>query len=286
MAKTSEELFNDWLLDSYSMRYLLIMIFTLLIPMLLGNSADACQYVPSNNTLQEDFEEHDFVFSGKILTVGKYVAYTPVTLEIIEQWKGEPHEKVYLFTCAGKNSGGLQFEEGKSYLIFAEKLANNEEPIVTDFGPTKLLSNAKKDILFLDQQAHNTRFTYEHEIEQKPNYQFIDFSYANKIGDPIQFILEKTAKNQCNSYTATITDENGDIVWTQQRGSLCVVADDSSLQTSQIKLGYDTNNPIIIDESGTYLIKVQIDDRNMEREFIVRQNHTGISLDSMTYPVP
>ncbi len=257
-----------------------------MIPMLLGNSADACQYATSNNTLQDDFEEYDFVFSGKILTIGKYVAYTPVTLEIIDQWKGEPHEKVYLFVCAGKNFGGLQFQEGETYLIFAEKLTNNAEPIVTDFGPTKLLSAAKKDILFLDQQAHVTRFAYEPAMEQKPNYRFIDFSYANNIGDPIQFILEKTAKDECNSYTATITDENGDTVWSQQRRSGCVIADDSSLQTSQIKLGHDMNNPIIINKSGTYLIKVQIDDISIDQEFIVRQNHTGISLDRTTHPVP
>ena len=85
--------------------------------MLLGNSAEACQYVPSNNTLQEDFEEYDFVFSGKILTVGKYTAYTPVTLEIIDQWKGEPHEKIYLLYVRERIFGGLQFQEGETYLI-------------------------------------------------------------------------------------------------------------------------------------------------------------------------
>lgn len=120
----------------------------------------------------------------------------------------------------------------------------------------------------------------------EPNYRFIDFSFQNKVGEPIKFILEKTAKNECNSYIATITNENGKIVWEQKRVSLCVISDSQSLWTSQIKLGFDASNPIIPLESARYLLKVQIDDGSIEREFVARNNYSGFSIDRTVYPVP
>ena len=140
--------------------FLILFAFLFFIPLLFENSADACQYVISDNTLQEDFDTYDFIFSGKILKVGDYASYTSITLEFIELWKGQPAEKILLFTCKGDSHGGLKFEEGESYLIFAEKLSS-AYPVVTDFGPTKSLSNAKNEVLFLDQKSNITRFHYD-----------------------------------------------------------------------------------------------------------------------------
>ena len=120
----------------------------------------------------------------------------------------------------------------------------------------------------------------------EPNYRFIDFSFQNKVGESIRFVLEKTAYDHCNSYIATITNEKEETIWEQKDASLCVTTDNQDLMTSQIKLGYLAHNPIIINESGKYLLKVQIDDGSIEREFVVRENFSGFSADRTVHPVP
>ncbi len=120
----------------------------------------------------------------------------------------------------------------------------------------------------------------------EPNYRFIDFSYANTFEDSIKFILERTAYGNCNSYEAQITDENGNLVWGEGAEPLCAQNKNPILVTSQIKIGYNEKHPIIITESGKYFIKVQIDGGSIEQEFVVRQNHSGGSLDRTVYPIP
>jgi len=183
------------------MKYFIIFLalfgFLFFLPSVLENSADACQYIKSDNTLQEDFDTYDFIFSGKILKVEEYATYMPVTLEIIEQWKGQSPEKILLFTCKGENDGGLRFQDGESYLIFAEKL-NSAYPIVTDFGPTKLLSEAKNEILFLDQKSNITRFHYDNPVQ---------FSLSSPLK---QFKSEISVDNiQCNSHRILIQKYDG-----------------------------------------------------------------------------
>jgi hypothetical protein len=55
--------------------------------------------------------------------------------------------------------------------------------------------------------------------------------------------------------------------------------------TSQIELGHDIDNPIIIQESGRYVLKVQVDDGSIQKEFLVRNNYSGKSLDRLESPV-
>ena len=149
-------------------KLLMTLAFLFFIPLMLENPADACQYIISDNTLQEDFDVYDFIFLGKIIRIGEGSTYVPVEIEMLESWKGQPDEKILLFPCKGESSGGLQFQEGKSYLIFAEKLSS-EYPVVTDFGPTKLLSDAKNEILFLDQKSNTTRFHYDASASSLPS---------------------------------------------------------------------------------------------------------------------
>lgn len=120
----------------------------------------------------------------------------------------------------------------------------------------------------------------------EPNYRFLDFSYAHIIGEPIQFILERTALGDCTSFNAEIRDEEGNSVWGVSQESICAPNNNPSLTTSQLKIGFNEKYPLIIEESGKYSIKVQIDGGSIEREFVVRQNHTGITLDRTIYPVP
>lgn len=142
----------------------------------------------------------------------------------------------------------------------------------------QLLQIAESMTVPEDAKENDEKFT-------ESNYRFVEFSYQNKVGEPIRFILEKTARNECNSYTATITDENGNIVWTQKRTSLCVITDISSLRTSQIKLGFDENNLIIPSNSSKYVLRVEIDGGVIEREFTARNTISSISLDRTVYPV-
>ena len=120
----------------------------------------------------------------------------------------------------------------------------------------------------------------------EPNYRFIDFSYANTFDDSITFILERIGYGNCTPFIAEIIGEDGNLVWGEGSFALCDPNENPNLITSQIKIGFNENNPIIINKSGKYLIKVQIDDGSIQREFVVRQNHSGASLDPTVYPVP
>ena len=121
-------------------------------------------------------------------------------------------------------------------------------------------------------------------MQLEENYQFIDFSYVNIIGDPIQFIIEKPSDRNCNSYEAKITDGEGNFVLGWGADISCdPVIVSSPVQT---KIGYNENNPIVINESGKYYLVVEFVDAFIKQEFVVRQNHGGGTLDRTFYPVP
>lgn len=122
-------------------------------------------------------------------------------------------------------------------------------------------------------------------VSEESSPKFIDFSYANIVGEPIKFVLEKTSYSRCNSYNAKITDEDGNAVWEERTFALCDPPN-STLITSQIKIGYNEDNPITINESGKYHLEVELDDIFTKREFVVRQNHGGGTLDRTDYPIP
>jgi hypothetical protein len=119
-----------------------------------------------------------------------------------------------------------------------------------------------------------------------PDYRLINFSAQNNVGEPITFVLEKTSKYVCDSHTATITNEKGKVVWTQTKHYPCPYGVSSENVTSQIELGHDIDNPIIIQESGRYVLKVQVDDGSIQKEFSVRNNYSGKSLDPLEHPAP
>ena len=122
-------------------------------------------------------------------------------------------------------------------------------------------------------------------VSEESSPKFIDFSHANIVGEPIKFVLEKTSYSRCNSYNAKITDKDGNAVWEERTFALCDPPN-STLITSQIKIGYNEDNPITINESGKYHLEVELDDIFTKREFVVRQNHGGGTLDRTVYPIP
>jgi len=123
-------------------------------------------------------------------------------------------------------------------------------------------------------------------IEDKTNLKFIDFSYSNTVGEPIQFILEKARDSNCNSYNAKITDDEDNFILGWGTEISCDPTHFSNSAPYQTKIGYNENKPIIINESGKYYLEVEFDDVLIKREFVVRQNHSGVSLDRTAYHVP
>jgi len=120
-------------------------------------------------------------------------------------------------------------------------------------------------------------------IQSEEKYQFVDFSYAHIIGEPIKFILEKTRDSNCNSYNAKITDDDGNFIW---GGGADISCDPTSISSSvlyQTKIGYNEDHPIIINESGKYYLEVEFRDVFIKREFAVRQNHGGLNIDDTDY---
>lgn len=119
------------------------------------------------------------------------------------------------------------------------------------------------------------------------NLKFINFSYTHTVGEPIQFILEKTRDRDCNSYNAKITDKDGNFIWSAGAEISCDSASIFNLMPVQTEIGYRENKPIIINESGRYYLEVEFIDAFTKREFVVRQNHGGGTLDDpIVYPVP
>ena len=95
-------------------------------------------------------------------------------------------------------------------------------------------------------------------VSEEQNLKFVNFSYAHNVGEPIQFILEKTRDRNCNSYNAKITDNKGNFILGWDADIDCDPNFDSySIQT---KIGYKENKPIIIDESGKYYLEVEFID--------------------------
>lgn len=139
-------------------------------------------------------------------------------------------------------------------------------------GLTVLVPQVLADCISLPCDDANTE-------SKKQNYRFFDFPHLNLIGEPIRFILEKTAYDDCNSFNAKITDENGNLVWAESRQSLCSTNNRDNLVISYIKIGYNEDHPIIINGSGRYFITIEMDGESIQREFSVRRNHTGVSLD-------
>jgi len=115
------------------------------------------------------------------------------------------------------------------------------------------------------------------------HHDFVDFSYVHNIGEPIQFILEKTRNSDCNSYNAKITDKDGNFVWGGGADISCDPANKSNSVPVQTKIGYNEDHPIIINDSGKYYLEVEFDNIFIKREFVVRQNHGGANIDDTGY---
>jgi len=122
-------------------------------------------------------------------------------------------------------------------------------------------------------------------IDTGKHSEFIDYQDIYQKGLPIQFIIENTSYTGCGSFNAKISDRDANIIWEEIVYALCDPPNDI-LRTYEIKIGYNDDHPLIINESGKYYIEVEYDTSMTKREFKVRQNIAGDTLDRTVYGHP
>jgi hypothetical protein len=68
-------------------------------------------------------ERADAVFEGRVVEIVRGDPSQPVrvTLEVVQQWKGVDHERVVVETAADSAACGVAFEEGTSWLVYAQR---------------------------------------------------------------------------------------------------------------------------------------------------------------------
>lgn len=104
---------------------------------------------------QEALERSEAVFTGKVMTVtkpeapvGSSAAPVRVLFEVTETWKGTDQSQAIVRTAMDSASCGFHFEEGKEYLVYAQKgpMGHWETNICTR---TVELAHAQEDLAAL-----------------------------------------------------------------------------------------------------------------------------------------
>ncbi len=94
---------------------------TLMLVALLGaDAALACSCGPLPEPRQAR-DQADAVFTGTVLGITQEGNRRLVRLRVEESWKGARCEEVTITTGLGDSDCGYAFQEGQSYLIYADK---------------------------------------------------------------------------------------------------------------------------------------------------------------------
>ncbi len=104
-----------------------------LLLLLNASSTWACSCI--RQSVKEDFQDADVVFSGKVLNRGEPESQTKsrswelieVKFELDETWKGEKTANITVSTELMSISCGYPFREGNSYVVFAKSKAVADE---------------------------------------------------------------------------------------------------------------------------------------------------------------
>ena len=159
------------------------------------------------------------------------------------------------------------YEVGQTVLLYLQENTNDE----TDTDLILLSSTSK----IIDDYMRPNNFYYK----------FVGFQYANILGEPIKFVLERIGQDNCYPYDVEIIDDHGKLVVGFGTESSCSQNEDPIFVSSKIEIGYNKDSPIIIEKPGNYTIKVNVDGISIEKEFAVRKNFSGVTLDRTFYPV-
>lgn len=133
--------------------FLRIFVLFLVLPLSFSvPKAQACSCIIPG-TPQEELEASSAVFAGKVLSkTGAGYGYR-VTFEVSEAWKGVEYSEVDVETGFGGGDCGVNFEIGKSYLVYAD--ASEGVLSANSCGRTTLLSMADADLQVLGEGATN-----------------------------------------------------------------------------------------------------------------------------------
>ena len=181
--------------------FLFISNFTLVYP----EKTYACSC--AGVTPSEAFEMSESVFVGKVLNTKQEreqegivgtISYRDANLfEVTQVWKGDNQSQIIVYD--NEDSCGIEFEIGKSYLVYASKDKNGE--LYTGLcNRTTEVSNAGEDLKFLGQgEGVNKEVNLESEMDKISNK---DYDMEIFIGGIVAvltislFIFKKARRKQ------------------------------------------------------------------------------------------
>lgn len=127
--------------------------------------AAACSCVQVSPT--HALEEHDAVFEGRVVAVdapsdpsGRRVA----TFEVVQQWKGVERERVVVSTAAAGSLCGVGFEEGTSWLVYADRTGGELSTGLC--SRTRRIEDAEEDLAALGAGVVPIEITGADEVEE------------------------------------------------------------------------------------------------------------------------
>lgn len=127
-------------------------------------------------TPSEAFEMSESVFVGKVLNTKQdreqegivgAINYRDANLfEVTQGWKGDNQSQIIVYDNGDEDSCGIEFEIGKSYLVYVYK-DKNGEPFTGLCNRTAELSNAEEDLKLLSQgEEVNKEVNLESEMDK------------------------------------------------------------------------------------------------------------------------
>jgi len=147
------------------MKYLFFSLLMLPLITLAPNTAHACSCVAPGSPIEE-MRKSDAVFSGEVVDIhtpvsSRFSSADPmfVSIEVDRVWKGDVSLHETVRTAQSSASCGFNFEEGRRYLIYANKIDNGIS--VSLCSRTTLFQNATEDLRALGAWDEPTDDTYE-----------------------------------------------------------------------------------------------------------------------------
>jgi hypothetical protein len=124
-------------------------LFLLSVLVLSADAGLACTCVPPKSAAEE-LKRATAVFSGKVLQIKRHkeadlFATVEAVLEVEKVWKGVEEKNISVFTSSNSAACGYDFEEGRTYLVYAHGV-NGAKLSTNICSRTKRLKDARKDL--------------------------------------------------------------------------------------------------------------------------------------------
>jgi hypothetical protein len=132
------------------MRKLFLVLFVFLISgFIAGDTAFGCSC--GRIDAPQEFENHDFVFVGKVTETGGFVRNN-VTFSVEKAWKPLDDDEVFAYVTG---CDGIDFKAGETYLVYAYKEESffGTNVYTSSCSRTALLTKATEDLKFLESRT-------------------------------------------------------------------------------------------------------------------------------------